>query len=242
MSPVLADFLFEAINFLVLAAALGYFFFRPVRSALDRERDERVAAEAEADRVRAEADELAGKARQAWTSADADIADQRERLLAAARLEAARLKERARTEQDAERRAFDGQLGAAREQQTDEVASAVGEVAALAVLRLLGTIEGPDLDIALVRAACTELAVVRAADGSPVEVESARPLGAEALACLVGALGDGFVQRIVPELGAGVRITTHAGQVDATAAGIARLAAREVATTSRGPSPGGADE
>jgi F0F1-type ATP synthase membrane subunit b/b' len=242
VSAVLANFLFEAINFLILAAALGYFFFKPVRSALDRERDARASADAEAARVRAEAEDLAKKALQTWTAADADIASHRERLLAAARDEGARLKEQARTEQAAERLAFDKQLRASRQAQTDDVASAIGEVAALAVLRLLGTIEGPDLDTALVRAACTELAGVRPSDGSPVEVESARPLSPDAVASLTGALGDGFVERIVPELGAGVRITTQVGQVDASAAAIARLAAREVAATGRGANPGGADE
>ena len=34
MSPTLTTFLFEAANFLVLAAVLGWLFFKPVRQAL----------------------------------------------------------------------------------------------------------------------------------------------------------------------------------------------------------------
>ena len=37
MSPDLATFLFELVNFALLAGGLGWLFFRPVRKALDAE-------------------------------------------------------------------------------------------------------------------------------------------------------------------------------------------------------------
>lgn len=234
MSTALANFLFEAVNVLLLAAALGYFFFKPVRAALDRERDQRAQADAEVARLRAEAEELTGRAKASWAAADAQITEHRERLLSAARAEVARLKEQARSEQTSERQAFDKDLRAAREAQTDELAAAVGEVAAAGVRRLLDSVAGPDLDTALVRAAVEELRRTPSATGGTL-VECPRPLGAGARAELAAVLGPDFAERIVPELGAGVRVTTGAGQVDATAAGFARLAAREVARISRGP-------
>ena len=47
MAPWVANFLFEAVNFLLLAGALGWLFFRPVRTALDAERERRAKEEAE---------------------------------------------------------------------------------------------------------------------------------------------------------------------------------------------------
>jgi hypothetical protein len=38
------------------------------------------------------------------------------------------------------------------------------------------------------------------------------------------------MERAVPELGAGIRVTTRAGQVDASALALARRAAQEVAS------------
>ena len=39
MSPTLANFIFETVNFLLLAAALGWVLYKPVRHALDAEQD-----------------------------------------------------------------------------------------------------------------------------------------------------------------------------------------------------------
>jgi F0F1-type ATP synthase membrane subunit b/b' len=62
VSPTWSTFLFEMANFLLLAAVLGWLFFRPVRDALEKRRagleaEDREAAEklAEAERLRAEA-------------------------------------------------------------------------------------------------------------------------------------------------------------------------------------------
>ena len=59
------------------------------------------------------------------------------------------------------------------------------------------------------------------------------------------ALGTTFEQRVVSELGAGVRVTTAAGQIDATALSVARQAASAVsaeAIEAHAARPGGADD
>jgi F0F1-type ATP synthase membrane subunit b/b' len=229
VSPAAADFLFEAANLLLLAAALGWLLFRPVRAALDAERDRHARAQAESAERRAEAERLSAEARAVRVAADQDAEERRRALLAAARQEAARLLDEARRVQAAERRAEAEERDAVTRRQAVALAGAVGEIAADALRRLLETLDGPALDLALVRAACAELGAVPAAARATARVESARPLGAEALRLLAGLLGEGFQAGTVPELGAGVRVTTSAGQVDASALALARQAAREVA-------------
>ena len=92
---------------------------------------------------------------------------------------------------------------------------------------------GPSLDLALVRAATRELASLPPAALRSGLVEVARPLEPEARSLLGGALGVSFEARVVEELGAGVRVTTSAGQVDATASALARRAARVVGELGR---------
>ncbi len=70
MSSALANFLFEAANFLLLAAALGWLLFKPVRRALDAERARHAREEDESKRLRAEAEVLAREARSAREAAD----------------------------------------------------------------------------------------------------------------------------------------------------------------------------
>ncbi|HEX2857419.1 MAG TPA: hypothetical protein VHO26_08080 [Propionibacteriaceae bacterium] len=231
MSSPLADFLFEAVNFLILAAVLGWLFFKPVRSALARERDERGRVEAETAQLHADAEELAERTRQAWSGVDADIAAHREELLAAARAEVAQLKDQARAAQAEERRAVDDQLRASREAEAERVAGVVGDIAAASVSRLLTSVDGPSLDAALVRLACEELSS-GPPPGAGVQVESARPLDPADRDALARVLGPGFFERVVPDLGAGVRVLTASGQVDATASGLARHAARALARES----------
>jgi hypothetical protein len=98
------------------------------------------------------------------------------------------------------------------------------------VVRLLAHIGGPDLEPALVHAACRELRTLAGrAHLAPVLVETSRPLHdqmrallAEALDCQPSEVRD----RVVPELVGGVRVITNAGLVDASVAGLAAFAER----------------
>jgi F0F1-type ATP synthase membrane subunit b/b' len=243
MSPALANFLFEAANLLLLAAALGWVLFKPVRAALDREKARHATDMEEAQRLRAEAESLANEARAARRAADAEIARQGAEMVAAAQKQAAALLEEARKAQVAERSTFLREQHAARERQTARLAEDIGCVAAESVRRLLLDLDGPDLELALVRAACEQLRTLPDSARQGAAVESARALDSNAKELLQAVLADHFTERTVPELGAGVRVTTRAGQVDASALSIAREAARavNVAFTKQTATGGGPD-
>lgn len=228
MSPWLANFLFEAANFLLLAAALGWLLFKPVRGALDRERERHAQEEEELKRLRSEAESQLKEAHAMREAADQEIADQRKELLESARKEAAQILEEARRTQAAERRTLERELAASRASEAAALSQVVGRMAGASVARLLADLEGPSLDLALVRAACTELLELPSSARGSAAVESAHPLDAESRRLLAGAIGEGFEERTVAELLAGVRVTTSAGQVDATALAVARQAARAV--------------
>lgn len=239
VSPFLANFLFEAANFLLLAAALGWILFKPVRRALDAEAARRAGEEAERARLRADVDAAAREARAARDAAERDAAATRQTALAAARAEAAAIVEDARKERARERGVLERELAAARAAEAAALAEVVGQVAAGSVQALMAALQGPSLDLALVRAACAELAALPGGVRGPVVVESARPLEAEARSLLEAVLGGGHEHRIVAELGAGVRVTSPAGQVDATPASFARQAARALSDVAA-PAGGGA--
>ncbi|HUB08803.1 MAG TPA: hypothetical protein VMB50_17480, partial [Myxococcales bacterium] len=150
MSPTVANFLFEAANFLLLAAALGWVLFKPVRRALDAERDRHVKEGEESRRLHAEAEALAEEARATREAADREATERRAEVLAAARKEADRLLEEARQTRATERRALEEELRAAEAAQAAALAETVGRIAAGAVRGLLATLDGPALDAALV--------------------------------------------------------------------------------------------
>ncbi|MGR9091611.1 MAG: ATP synthase F0 subunit B [Gammaproteobacteria bacterium] len=225
MSPAVANFLFEAVNFLLLAAALGWILFKPVRAALDRERQRQVTHDEEQVRLRAEAESLREEARAARENAEHESAARHDEVLAAARQEAARIVAEARRSEAEERRTFETELAHRHAGEAAALAEAVARIAGESVHRLLATLAGPDLDNALVQAACAELEPLSESDRATALVESARPLGAASRDVLEHALGGAFEHRVVGELGAGVRVTTAAGQIDATAVSIARQAA-----------------
>lgn len=236
MSPTLANLAFEAVNVLLLAAGLGYLLFRPIRAALDAERARRAEEQADVAARREEADALARRAREAEATARREAEARRAEAEAAGRAQAAALVEEALAERERQRARLAAELAALREEQAAALASAVGELAARSVRSLLAAVGGPDLDLALVRAACAELAALPPGARAAAAVECARPLSEEALELLASALGAPPDPKRVPELGAGVRITTAAGQVDATASALARQAARAV---SEPPAPRG---
>lgn len=226
MSPALANFIFEAANFLLLVAALGWVLFKPVRRALDRERDRHSKEEEESKRLRSEAESLARGARAAREAAEHEAIERRREALAAAEKEAARVLEDARREQATERRALERELAIVRSAEAAALADLVGRIAAESVIKLLEVLRGPSLDAALVGAACKELASLPSPARRSAVVESARPLDDDARRLLRDVLGGEFKERVVDELGAGVRVTAAFGQVDATAISFARRAAR----------------
>lgn len=234
MAPPVASFLFEVVNFAVLVAALGWLFFRPVRAALEVDR-ERLAEEQRAvAELREQAETLAREVRAAREGREAATEQRGAEILAAAEREAARIREESRQVVEAERRTIEHELAAGRRAQAGALADAIGRIAAASVRRLLDGLDGPSLDLALVRGACEELRRLAPAVREAATVEAARPLGPEARCALHDVLGPTFTERAVAELGAGVRVTTGVGQVDASALALARRAARDIAAVAAG--------
>ena len=229
MSPTLATFLFELINVLLLVGLLGWLFFTPVRATLQakqdaeqQRRDELAARVAEADRQRADLD----KRLQAF---ETEMAQLRQAHLAAATQEAAAIRAQAHEAAERERESVARTFAQLERAQLERLSAAVAAATRASVARLLATLSAPDLDVSLVHAACRQLAAL---DGRPlgaVLVESAHPLGDSARAAVTAAL-DGHAPsaqfRVVPDLGAGLRIVTSKGLIDASALGIAREAER----------------
>jgi F0F1-type ATP synthase membrane subunit b/b' len=230
VSPSWVTFLFEAANFLLLAALLGWAFFRPVRAALERRRAGLEAEEREAARKLAEAERALAEAAARRSELEGSLASLRERVREEAERERSRLLDAAREQAQRERETLKTELAALRRGQARQVASDAAAAAREIVLRLLERIEGPDLEQALVEAAGDELAKLAAAGAvAPVIVESAGALAPElrdSLAQAAGISTSEMSARVVPELGAGVRILTARGLIDASAAGLAAHAER----------------
>lgn len=230
MSTTFSTFLFEAANFLLLAALLGWVFFQPVRAALEQRRAGLETAQREADARRAEAQRLLDGSRAREAQMQASLAELRARLAREAGSERDKLLAAAREQAQRERDALEAELAAQRRSQarvlSRDAVSAVREI----LVRLLAQIDGPELEKSLLDAAGRRLMEL-AADGPlvPAIVESAQTLAPEAIEALARALGcpaSALSQRVVPDLVAGVRVLTARGLVDASAAGLATHAER----------------
>ncbi len=232
MSPSLTTFLFEAANFVVLAAALGWAFFRPVQDAIERRRASLERERQEAERTRAAAERRLAEAEARRGEVEASLEPLRMEARREAERQAATIVEGARKQADRERARLETELAALRREHARTVARDAAAAARTLVMRLLAEIGGPDLDAALARAACQRLAALLPARcAGSVEIETARPLDDEMRARFVETIGPAATvrDRVVPELGAGVRIITPAGLVDASAAGLAAWAEQELA-------------
>jgi F0F1-type ATP synthase membrane subunit b/b' len=245
MSPALANFLFEAANFVVLAGALVWLSFKPLRKALNAERERHASEEQRIAQLREEAESHTAEIREAHEGLEQQLAQEREDMLEVARNEAARIEQQARAAADEQQRAFERNQSAMLRAQSEQLAETLGRVVAASLRRLLDSLDGPALDLALVRGACASLTKLSPGAEGSVVVETARSLDAAARELLRECIGAEFEDRLAPELGAGVRVTTSAGQVDATAVGLARHAAREVvavATEAYGAQEGAQEE
>lgn len=228
MSTTWATFLFEAANFLLLAAVLGWLFFRPVRAILERRRDELESERRAAEAARAEAERAADDTRARRGEIEASLQELRERIRHEAETEREELLQQARARMERERETLKADLASLRLAQ----ARALGRDAAFAareiVVGLLGKMEGPELEQTLLRTACREVEKLRSSGRlAPLVVEAARPLDDADLAAVAEAAGvdrGEVTQRAISDLVAGVRILTARGVVDASAAGLAARA------------------
>ena len=240
MSATVSTFLFELTNFLLLAGLLGWLLFKPVRTALQqRQAAEKTqiatlaAQTAEADRQRAD---LAQRQR----AFEQEMAGLRAEHMAAVDQEAAAIRAGARDAANRERESTTRMLGHLEHAQAERLAAAVAAATRDSVERLLTSLGAPGLEAALIESACRQ---VRALDGrslGAVLIESAQPLSADAETGLRAALDPRATDadfRVVPGLGAGIRMTTARGLVDASASGIASQAERLLIETLTNESP-----
>jgi F-type H+-transporting ATPase subunit b len=221
-------FVFEAANFLLLAAVLGWLFFRPVRAALERRRsalegEQRAAADA-----RAEAERVLQETRARRAELEGSLEELRLRVEREAESERERLMDQARDQTRSERENAKGEIVSLRRAQARTLTRDAAFAAREIVVRLLAQMEGPELERSLRRAACRELETLRSAGPlAPVVIESAMALDDEDRAALAAAAGvdaRDAAHRVDPELVAGVRVITARGLVDASAAGLAAQA------------------
>lgn len=230
MSPTWVTFLFEAANFLLLAAVLGWLFFRPVRDALERRRSELESEQHAAADARAEAERALQDARAQRSALEDSLEELRERAQREAETEHERIVETARTQAEREREALKQEFLSVRRAQAKSLARDAAFAAKEIVVHLLKEMEGPDLEHSLLRAACRELETLRSSGPlAPVVIESVHPLDEVALAALAKAAGVSAADaahRIDPDLVAGLRVLTARGLVDVSAVSLAAQAER----------------
>jgi F-type H+-transporting ATPase subunit b len=227
VSPPLTTFLFELVNFLLLALVLGWLFFKPVRKAL-QDRREKVALQlseaaqqlAEAERTRTE---IQARARRL----DEELEQRRRQLEQSAQQEAGQILASARQKAQQEREVLKAEFEASRLTHARQLAKSAALAAGRIVEKLLSEMEGPPLQESLERAACRQLAGMNGQLGSSLRVESQAPLTDETRALIERSTQQparDIEYCVLPALGAGVRIITSQGMIDATVAGLATFA------------------
>lgn len=235
MSEALANFLFEVVNFLVLAGVLTWLLFKPLRRTLDAERERHQAAEQQTEALHAEAQLLRDEASKSQAALAQQLAQQTAQINVAAEQAAAKLKDSSREAEQAHRDRLARDAELAVQTQANALAETLAAIAARSVTSLLEVIDGPSLDDALIRRLVAQLQQLEPPRSGAI-VESARPLSEASRKLLHELLGE-YRAREVPSLGAGARAITARGQVDASALALVRHAAREVAGAAK-PSVG----
>jgi F0F1-type ATP synthase membrane subunit b/b' len=231
VSPTLTTFLFEAANFLVLAGALAWLFFRPVRDALERRRAEQQEQADDAAEKLAEAERMRSEIEQKRTSLEQQLEQQREQSQAAADRQAAQILHDARKTARRESQVAKRRLAHLERSQREHLARVIAETTGVTIDHLLRQIAHPDLDHVLTAVACRE---IRSFDGNslaPVRVESAHPLDQadlDALLAALGAAGESAEFHVIEDLGMGLRVSTNRGLVDASSAGLATFAQHQL--------------
>jgi F-type H+-transporting ATPase subunit b len=227
VSPRLATFLYEAVNFLALALLLGWLFFKPVRQALADYRRRQEEAIQSAEKIRADAERMRAEIVSERDSLNDELSRLRAQEFDAARRQAQQLLAdadalAARKQKDAVRRVHHLE-----ETEASELGRAAAVAAARTVTLLLERIKSSDLESALVRSACEELTGIPKESLAPVKIETARPLSSENRArveALLQGAAQGAVYHVNDELCGGIRIWTAQGLIDASVVGLSRYA------------------
>lgn len=238
-------FLFETLNFVVLAYVLHRLLYRPLRAAIDKRREANARAQSEAEQARRAAEELRAQLQEQLSQLDRERQElirtareqadaQRQQLLAAAQQTIQRQLDEARQALERERaealKALQGELmdqavALARRLLAESCDRSLQQQLALRLVQSLEQLS--DEEKRSLRAGCQpgESLVLESADG--VDASTLARLNAAA-AAIVGRPAEVTVEQR-PELIGGVRLRL-AGQVwDASLAG--QLSAAQAATT-----------
>ena len=232
MSPTLTTFLFEAANFLVLAGALAWLFFRPVREALERRREEQQKQADDAAAKLVEADRMQLEIEQKLLDLDQELEEQRNHSRMVAEQQATQLLHKARVSVRQELEAAKHQLAQLERSQREHLARVIAETAGASIDRLLRQLDQPEFDHVLTAAACREISSFDANSLASVRIESAHPLdGADrdALLATLGSAADSAEFHLNEDLGMGLRVSTNQGLIDISAAGLSKFAEHQLA-------------
>jgi F-type H+-transporting ATPase subunit b len=227
MSATLVTFLFETSNFVVLALALTWLVFKPVRAMLASQRAKQDAQAAEAEHKLAEAERTRAEIAAAHQRLQEELAQVRSRELESARRDAEQITLEARAAVQRERDVLRREAAQLSEDEAGKLAQAAAAAAAATVAELLEQVGGPNLQSALIRMACEQLRSLRSQTLAPVKIESAAPLAPADRTAIQATLGESARQAtfLVDEsIGAGIRISTGGGLIDGTAGGLAEFA------------------
>ncbi len=226
MTSALTTFLFEVANFLVLACALGWLFFKPVRAALVERKVKFESDNLQAATKLAEAEKIQQEASMASGKLQNEMRELRQREVEAARSQAEQIVAEARAAAEKERELSRRQAAQLSDTQGDRLAEVCALASAESVGRLLTQIGGPNLHSALVAAACEQIRTLAPTELARVKVETTQSLTSEQIESLKSALGaaaDTVDFRSVEGLGDGIRISTDKGLVDASVQGLVRF-------------------
>lgn len=227
MSPTLTTFLFQAANFLVLAAVLGWLFFKPVREAIERRR---VALQHQVDEAAANlaaAEQQKSETQQRFATLEHELDEHRLQAHSAADQEAESILSAARDSARQEAEAAKQRLAHLERGQREHLARVIAEAAGASVDRLLRRIGEPSLDRALVTAACREIEGLDPNSLAPVRVESSHNLDdadRSALLAVLGPAAESTEFRVIENLGIGLRVATNCGLIDVSSAGLSTFA------------------
>ena len=224
MSPRLVTFLYEAVNFIVLAMLLGWLFFKPARQALEEYRRRQEEALQNAEKIRADAERLHADIDAERAALNDELNRLRTEELAAARRQVQQLLAEAdalaaRKQTDAIRR-----VRHLEETQSFGTGASCGRRGCKCCRETARADQQPQSGVG-----AGSLGVRRTAKESrkdalgSVRIETARPLLSEDRAS-IEALLNGVVPaahyHVNESLQAGIRIWTAQGLIDASLAGL----------------------
>jgi F0F1-type ATP synthase membrane subunit b/b' len=220
-------FLFEIANFVGLAAVLAWLFFKPVRKALEDQRAASKRKDEEAAQKLADAARLRQDIESQHQTLATELAAMRTKVRESAKQDAAQIVDEARAQVERERAALKREALHIEKAQTAKIALAVATVTHHTVKRFLQQMEGPELELTLVKAACRELQALSNDSLAPVGVESATALdevSRQLIDTSLGAAAKSADFQVVPELEGGLRVSTAHGIIDASIIGLANFA------------------